>query len=343
MNFAQNYGYYIQQYAHLYALEKSKVGEVVARAYEQGVIKGWDAELAKEQFNVVGTAKNVFGSPIFKPFTLDGNIYKGDKHMIYDIVRKVLGKDTPNYPQEIGDCVSFGGKNATEYVQCSDILLRGASIKWRPIFPPFYYHTSRMKAGGGRIPAWSDGSLGSWLAESAVQYGALFSDGEGVPKYSGRLAKNWGGTRDIDSKFYEQGKKHIVHSVAQLKTWEDLVAAMANGYCVSTASNVGYSMSPSSDGFHRRAGNWAHQMAIIGVGFKPEEYGIILNNWGDVHGRLKDFDDQSIELPVGCLRVRKKDIMSHINAGETYAWSQFDGFPDVSDKIERALFKVVGN
>lgn len=335
---ANYHSQHAREYGYLYALQAQSrhAGLNIARAYSIGDVKGWDEKLARENFNVVGT------SSAFRPLGLDGRLYAGKKMMLWDACRKVLGQDTPNYPQEIGDCVSFGGKNATEYLECLDILLRGVAEKWRPIFPSYYYHTSRIKVGKGQIPAGEDGSLGSWLAEAVISWGAIFSDEQGVPKYSGRLAKQWGGTRDIGSQFYDFGKKHLVHSAAQIRSWDDLVAAICNGYPCTTASNIGYNMEASSDGFHRRGPSWGHQMSFIGVGFQPEEYAIILNNWGDCHGRLKDFDDNS-PLPIGVLRVRRKDAEAHIRAEETYAWSQFDGFPANVDKIEKALFKVVGD
>lgn len=470
MNFAANYGWYSSRYAHLYSLEKDPRGPAVAEAYAKGEAVGWRAELAKDAFSVVSK------SPVFKPLLLDGKLYRGKKSMLYEACRKVLGRDTPNYPQEIGDpfaagtmvlmadgterpieqvligdlvlnhklkparvtntikkrftgrmvkvtltgwprpvsatethhgmvvlpdgsrsrrkfgelklgdmmsvpterftlsvlkiesesvadhpvycittegefsavfngvaqyqCVSFGGKNTTEYLQCVDIAIRNAQEKWRPIFPPYYYHTSRMKAGGGQIPANEDGSLGSWLAQSAAEWGAICSDEPGVPQYSGRLAKQWGGQRDVGQQYYDFGRKHLATSIALIRSWDDLVAALVNGYPCTTASNVGYEMLPGSDGLHRRGQPWPHQMAFIGVGFSPMEYAIILNNWGDNHGKLKDFDDGS-ELPPGVLRVSRRDAEAHIRENETFAWSQFDGFPEQADQLERALFKLV--
>lgn len=339
---AQDYAYYAQQFGHLYALENHPIGMEVARAYTVGDMQGWDENIAREAFNVVGQGRNVFGSPVIKPLNLDGRLYRGKKTLLYDFCRKVLGKDTPNYPQEIGDCVSFGGKNATEYVSCTEVLMADKPQKWRPVFPPYYYHTSRIKVGRGAIPAYEDGSSGAWLAEAVALWGTLVADEPGVPPYSGRLAKQWGGIEDIGSQFYDFGKKHVIHSAALIRSWDDLVAAIANGYPCTTASNVGYNMEANSDGFHRRGPAWGHQMCFIAVGFVPEEYAIILNNWGDVHGRLKDFDDSS-DLPKGVLRVRRRDAEAHIQANETYAWSQYDGFPEQVDRLEKALFKVVGN
>lgn len=310
--------------------EEIRQGYDVARAYTQGDLRGWNSAMAAEAFNLFGSKY-----PAFKILN-QTRPTDGQKRMLYDITRKVLGKDTPNYPQQIGDCVSFGAKNATEYITATDILM-GKREKWRPIFPPYYYGTSRVQIGGEH--SMSDGSTGAWAAEAAQKYGGLFADEQGVPSYSAKVAKDWGYSGPPDN-FLTIGKQHLVHSCAVIKSFSDLVAAIVNGYPCTTASDIGYEMEASSDGFHHRSGSWSHQMCFIGVGFAPEPYAIILNNWGDCHGHLTDFDDKSITLPIGVLRVRQKDAESHINAGETYAWSQFDGFPQQA--IDEALFKVIG-
>lgn len=328
---------YLKKYAGLYELQSSPLGREVARAYTVGDLKGWDKDIARDAFKVVAGETNAYGGKIFKPLGLDGRAYDGKKCMLYDVCRKLLGHDTPNYPQQIGDCVSFGAKNATEYLQCLDILLRGVREDWHPIFPPYYYGTGRVFIGGDH--SMSDGSTGAWMAAAVVKYGGLFSDFAGVPQYSGSVAKKWGYSGPPD-EFVSQGKQHLIHSAAEIHSFDDLVAAINNGYACPTASNVGYSMEASSDGFHRQSTSWSHQMCFVGVGFKPEPYAVIVNNWGDCHGHLKDFDDPNFQLPVGCLRVRQKDAEKHIRAGETYAYSQFDGFP--AQEIDKLLFKVVG-
>ena len=103
-------------------------------------------------------------------------------------------------------------------------------------------------------------------------------------------------------------------------------------------------MEASSDGFHRQTTNWGHQMMIFFVDetYKNGEdpYCLILNNWGDVHGHLKDFDNPDETLPLGCLRVRRKDIEKHLAAQESYAYGEFEA--DKANLIDKTLFRVMG-
>lgn len=236
------------------------------------------------------------------------------------------------------NCVSFGGKNATEYTQCNDILTAGKNEQWKPIFPPYYYGTSRCLIGGQHDR--SDGSSGEWLSKAAVKYGGIFSDTDGLPAYSGKVASDWGYSGP-PKQYITVGEQHLIKTIQQINDWDSLCSALDNGYPCTVASDVGYEMNARSDGFFHRAGAWGHQMTFIGFGTKPEPYAIILNNWGPTcHGVVKDFDDPSIELPGGVLRVRRKDAESHIAAGETYAWSQYDGMP--AKDLDKLLFKIAG-
>ncbi len=331
----------------------------IAKAYEKGELCGWlegrKPGIAKEQFNLLNAAG------AFQPFKIRGQTIPtaGRKMFLHWATRKVLGKDTLNYAQEIGDCVSQGAKNGGEYLTCTQIVgqaiqaagqdgakavaehIAASKIKFRPIFAPYYYGTGRVYVGGGQLGN-DDGSLGSWMAEAVKRFGTLFADEAGVPKYSGAVAKAWGDPRpapDLD-KWKELGGHHLIRSTAQIRNWEDFVAAIVNGYPCATASSIGYNMGPSSDGFHRYGPTWHHQMLFMGIDetYKNDPYALLLNSWDDVHGRLKDFETGE-ELPVGLLRVRRRDVERHIAAGETFAYSQFDGFPE--QRLDKSQFLLV--
>lgn len=311
------------------------------RAYRKRDIVGWsefnNPGMAREQFSLMADLGFIQRGLHISGRTRDA---AGKKSFLYQVCRKVLGQDTQNYPQEIGDCVSFGAKNAVEYLQCSDILLRNKREKWRPIFAPYFYGTGRVYVGGGQLGN-QDGSMGSWMAAAVQKYGALFADEPNVPKYSGRVAKAYGDPDprpDLD-KWLPTAKNFPVRATAQINSWADLVEAVANGYPCPTASDIGYNMEASADGFHRYTTNWSHQMCFIGVDDNDRDpYALILNNWGDCHGHLKDFATGE-DLPVGVLRVRRQDAERHIAAGETYAYSNFDGFPE--QLLDKALFSLM--
>jgi len=308
----------------------------IVKLYQKGAPGGWvgrnNPDLVKSQFDLL---KGSFRDLQITKSTRDS---KGARAMLYEVTRKVLGKDTDNYAQEIGDCVSFGAKNAIEYLEATEKLMKGDREAWNPIFPPYLYGIGRVFVGKGQFDG-DEGSLGSWMADAVIKYGVLRNNFEGVPTYSGKVAKKWGDSPGPDKKFVDEGKTHPVKSAALVKNWDALVTAITNGYPCTTASDVGYNMEASSDGFHRQTDNWGHQMCFIGVDDNATDpYAIILNSWGDAHGHLKDFKTGEL-LPIGVLRVRRKDAEKHLREQETFAYSNFDGFPE--QLIDKALFMLV--
>lgn len=299
--------------------------------YNNGEISGWgDPDQAKEEYE-----KN---KDDFLDFDVFGSQPPTRKMFLYQIVRKVLGSDIENIPQLTSDCVGWGGRTATEYLSCADILMRGDAEKHRPVSAAFYYGISRMF---GNFRIWGGGSFGSWLAKAVMKYGTLFTDEPGVPKYSGNLSDQWGKSPGPPKQFLEMSKNYLVKSAALIKSWDDLVKAICNGYPCTCASNVGFEMLPRKDGFHYAGPRWPHQMGVVGIDDESSDpYVLIRNSWGNVHGKLVSFDDKNEILPTGYLRVRRKTMEQIISDGEVYAFSQFDGFP--SQDLNKKLFKLFG-
>src|SRR5688500_14300313 len=122
-------------------------GASIAAAYSTGLVKGWDQGLA-QQYKIVANQ----GVPIYSglPADMIANA-EGRKAFLYQVTRKLLGQDTKNYPQQIGDCVSFGAKNAIEYLMATEKLMKGDRELFRYVFPPYLYGTGRVYVGKGRL------------------------------------------------------------------------------------------------------------------------------------------------------------------------------------------------
>ena len=323
----------IKSYRQVCNLAEIKAGQDAALQYNYYGVSGWAGQkVAKDAFYLLSTRPGNNFVKLSLPYT------SGSKMMLYNFCRKVLGKDTLNYPQEIGDCVSFGAKNACEYIICVQKALGLAPDEFRPVFPPYLYGCGRVFVGEGQMGN-DDGSVGSWQAEAVQKYGVLAADEPNVPEYSGSVAKQWGYSSNSLNKFTDLGKVHPVKSAAQVTTWKEVVAAVSNGYPVTVASNQGFTMEPGNDGFHRPSGTWGHQMCIIGVDDSYKKpYGIILNSWGDVMGQLKDFDTGE-ELPVGCIRATSDVIEGMVGQEDSFAYSHMNWFEE--QKFSPDLFKLI--
>lgn len=263
------------------------------------------------------------------PFRAYGLVTAPETRKLWDFTKKVLGKHTPNYRQEIGDCVSFGMKNAIEYLQCVQVA-KGERYEFHPVFPPFIYGTSRHDIGGDRLGG-SDGSLGSWAAEAVKRFGILFSDDAGVPKYEGRVASQWGSRSGPPKAMYDVAKDNPVKTVAQVNSFEEAAIALSNGYPVTTASMQGFAMEGrEKDGklWGVPQGSWAHQMCFVGVDMAVRAL-FCLNSWGD-----SLWSNHPDDAPPGGFWVDERTA-NRMCSDDSWACSQFEGFP--AQKLDHLL------
>lgn len=236
------------------------------------------------------------------------------------------GKHLPNTPQQVGDCVSWGAKNAVDYLQCVQIA-RGPPAGFHPSYAPYFYGISRVQIGKGRIGG--DGSVGAWAAEGVRLYGVLRADYDGVPGYSGSIARKWGRRPGPPQEFIDEAQDYLVRTVAPVRSAEEVRDAVCNGYPCTIASNWGGSRdSRLSQKYNRivfkKSGRWNHQMCVIAYDGETADEPLfyILNSWGpNAHPQPTD------DAPPGGFWVRADDIDYITRANDSFAFSSFAGFP----------------
>lgn len=216
-----------------------------------------------------------------------------------------------------------------------------------PIMPyePFGYAQSRVCAG---ISGNSDGSTGTGAAEAAKKYGVLRSDLQGLPPWReegetvywpGNIDKAWG-RNGAPTQWLEPARKHVVQTTALMRSAEDVATALQNGYPCTCASNWGGMMQCRVQGepgvlLNRRSGQWAHQMCVLGWWDHPTlgEIFYIQNSWSEkAHGTCPS------GAPLGGFWIQKSDMASIVGQRETFAYSQFVGFPAPEPKLIPWIF-----
>lgn len=258
-----------------------------------------------------------------------------------DAHRAVYGKPFQAWNQgQAGTCVSFGW-GIGSYI--------GQAVDWKQgelEKPPLLVAVEPIYAGSrtyGRMPpvtfaGYSDGSFGAaaarWVsgkckdpAVGGVTYREVFGKYD-LTKYSIDRSREWGAygpPRDIAV----QAAKHRALAVAQVSTWDELVAAITSGYCVPVCSDVGFASTNvrDRDGFLPRGGNWNHCMCVIGLRFADgpgkKDGALIINSWGLswVTGGKWPGDQ-----PDGSFWVTRQDIESILRQGDSFAIGGVDGF-----------------
>lgn len=178
----------------------------------------------------------------------------GDPILLYKAFTDVLGK-FPGYPaQQIGDCVSFGHGHGNDLLQCIEIAL-GEPSEYRETDTEFIYGESRKVAG---ILGPFDGSYGSAAVKAMTTVGVVSREmlgGDGA--YTGSRAKSWGRTGP-PSSVEQLAAPYKLGGAALVKTWDELLAAMKNGYPVTICSDQGFTMTRDSNGFCQPRGSWGH-------------------------------------------------------------------------------------
>jgi len=251
---------------------------------------------------------------------------QGKRVVLWDASRKVNGgKHLPTFKQEDSDCVSMGAINVVDYLSCADIVLRKESERYRPSYQPYVYGISRVQIGGGRLGS-SGGSLGIWAADGLKKYGTLWADHDGVPPYSGAVARSWGNSGP-PAKFISYAQQFKVGAAAKMDGYASCRDAIVNGYPVTIASNRGFLMRGRADRgklWGVPSGVWNHQMCLIGVDDDPARPGCYcLNSWGpDAHGQPLD------DAPPGGFWVDAEVVDYICRQDDSWAFSQFSGFPE---------------
>lgn len=247
---------------------------------------GWAGpKLAQEQWDRIGSQ--------FPSFQLLGAVQEPPERVVlWEAVKKLTGGYLKHYAQQIGDCTGFGGKNAIDTLQCVEIVA-GDREEFQDTHPSYLYGYSRVQVGKGQLRG-DDGSLGSWVAIAAKEGGNLSMKVQGCPPYSGRISKDWG-DNGPPADMIKMAQPHVVKSTARIRSIEEMVQAIANGYPCTIASMMGFRMRLEQDRQANKSffvGNdvWPHQMCLMGYdkrGVRPGAF--CMNQWGeDAHGPQLD-------------------------------------------------------
>lgn len=267
------------------------------------------------------------------------------KACLWDCWQPALKKPYVGIHQITGSCVGAGGGNALFSLAAADKVKRKDRERATVPFWLLPYGISRMVSGMNNR---GDGSTGSGFAKAVREYGHIPADADGLPPFTDTDGYVWGSAaeyqwsvgRSIPAKYLDMAKPHLVKSTAQCRSTDDVRDALKNFYAVTCASNWGGQMRCQTAGdppvlLNRRSGTWNHQMSVQGWWDHPSlgELFFILNQWGlDAHGRCPS------GAPAGGFWVKKGDMADIVSQGETFAFSQFDGFPAVDEPLDFSAF-----
>ena len=250
--------------------------------------------------------------------------------------------------QGIGDCASWG----TELAATALIAQMARKRRNRRLFIPAategFYGLARVEVQGKTRDDWQDGATGFHMSEAVTKFGVLqrkdYSTITGNPdhdlrQYSKERAKNWGyygcGGEHDKGALDAIAKEHPVRDKAQVKSWEDVAAAIAGSRTpVIIASDYGTDMKRDQYGYCYWKDTWMHLMCILDVRFGKYPGARIFQSWGPraVTGPSGDeYCDRPTPSTAGILGTSwwapPKDVTKICAKwGDCWAFSPIEGF-----------------
>lgn len=242
------------------------------------------------------------------------------------------GGEYPNEAyQETGDCTSWGTADAIVNTQGGQAH-RGDPIEIKRPFQPFTYGAGRVwiwapQIGGARrLPG--AGCTGAAVAKASQEFGVVPYGTPGLPEYSGSLADTWG-RKGPPEELKAIAAKHKVRTVSRITSIAEARGAICNYYAFTIASDWGNPKGKYQklDGrlVGKRTGVWNHQMCVNGYdgsASSGRKYFHIQNSW-PISQHPTPIDDS----PAGGFWIEDEELEYILAAGDSWAYSDFEGFP----------------
>lgn len=228
--------------------------------------------------------------------------------------------------QTTGDCVSMGSRGARDVTRATAILVNNEPFDYykRGATEPTY--GARGHSGQGMSPARA--------SRFERDTGFLSREDHGVvdlSRYKSSIGTGWGRS-GVPSDVKELCSRNKVNHIRLVKSQEDLMDAMANGYAAHSGQYAAWQSSPSSRNVHeRKGGGWAHDMAIVGYDdtkeFWPFTVWFIQNSWGKWNSPVKDWPSSYPKQPAGMIVTTADDFDVCVRSSDCWVYGGIDGYP----------------
>ncbi len=282
-----------------------------------GFVSGW---LDVPERHVVAASLPTFaqvGAPLIQAGAPDADI------LLYRAFKDVVGDYIPYPRQEIGDCVSFGHAHGNDLLQCVEAAIQGLKFTREELETDTEALYGMAREVGGMLGG-QDGCYGSAAVKAMTTLGMV--PRSAVAPYSGKRAKDWG-YHGAPAEIKAKAAKWKLGNAALVKTWDELVAAMSNGYPVTICTGMGFTMHRDDHGFCTPSGSWGHCMLLCGLRHGSRPGACVFQSWGvNVPDGPRDLDQ-----PDNTFWVDRGPIERILGEGDSWALSKSPFF------VERPL------
>jgi len=223
---------------------------------------------------------------------------------------------------DCGSCVAFGAALACDTLTAIEIVGNRRRKPSGRTDPMTIYWGSRVEIGGGRLGQ-EEGSIGVWAAKYLQKFGALEQRRHAAANlaiYSPSVCCGSNSYRGVPDALEPIARQYPVRRYAQVKSFDEAVAAVAAGYPVTIASAQGFRMRLDSQGFGTASGTWNHQQCIVGYELTPTPCLWVANSWGACYTGGPDGWNPAV------MKVRKTTSERMLREGDSWALSDHETF-----------------
>jgi hypothetical protein len=122
-----------------------------------------------------------------------------------------------------------------------------------------------------------------------------------------------------------------VGQITLVRTQEELMDAMYNGYAAHSGQSAGWAAAPNSKNVHPRGRSWNHDMAIVGFDdtkeYWPFTVWFIANSWGPWNQPVKDWPKDYPPQVPGMIVTTAEDFDVCVSSGDCWVYGSIDGYP----------------
>jgi len=290
----------------------------IQKQYEDG-LPGYIFDVRSKMEFLDSQPVQYFSEPNLK------GIGKGKRALLWPYVRK-LDPTAYTEVQTTGDCVSFGSRGAREATRAVEILVKREPEDWfkRTATEPTY--GARGHGGQGMAPA-----LASRFERDVGFLARTKYDPVDLSVYNSSIGARWGST-GVPERVKELCRKNKVGVITNVRTQDDLMDALYNGYAAHSGQLAAWSNKPNEKNIHPRTNpGWAHDMCILGYDdtqeYWPFRVWFIQNSWGKWNAPVKSWPKDYPEQLAGMIVTSDDDFNVCVAAGDCWVYGSVDGYP----------------
>lgn len=223
--------------------------------------------------------------------------------------------------QTDSDCVSHSTRNVCDVSRSVEIDILNEKESWIARGATEIIYLNRGHSGAGMSCA---RAVDFVTRTGGILVRKNYPGAVDLTKYDSRIGANRDG-RGSSDKVLKLAQKHQMQTASLIRSVDEAIDSIANGYAVTICSSYGFTNKRDSNGFCKRQGTWMHALSLVGIDdFGKNKGAVIANSWGDwCSGGHPSWG----KLPVGCFMITYEDLAGMLAHNGAYAISNFNGFP----------------